>query len=176
METITIFIISFLIVAIPAILFLIPFAFGAPFQPTSEKQLKNILSLSKIKKGEKIADLGSGDGRIVIEFAKKGAEAHGYEINPLLVFLSRRKIKKSGLHGKAFIHWKNFWKENLGKYDVITLFQVGYVMKKLGEKLKKEAKKKIKVVSHFWKFPQWKPKKIKGDVFYYEIQRERKFR
>ena len=176
METLTIFIISFLIVAVPVILFLIPWAFGALFQPTSEKQLKNILFLSKVKKGDKVADLGSGDGRIVVEFAKKGAEAHGYEINPFLVFLSRRKIKKLGLQKKAFIHWKNFWKENLGKYGLITLFQVSYVMKKLGEKLEKEAKKKIRVVSHFWKFPQWKEKKTKGDVFYYEIQKERKFR
>lgn len=176
METITIFIISFLIVAIPAILFLIPWAFGAPFQPTSEKQVENILSLSKIKKGDKIADLGSGDGRIVIEFAKRGAEAHGYEVNPFLVFLSRRKIKKLGLRGKAFIHWKNFWKEDLGKFDIVTLFQIGYVMKKLGEKLKKEARKKMKIISHYWKFPDMKEKKTKGDVFYYEINKERKFR
>ena len=90
--------------------FLWPFIFGAPFEPTSDRKLKIMMKLAKVKKGEKAVDHGSGDGKIVIALAKAGAEAHGYEINPLLVLFSRYKIKKAGLKGKAFIHWKNFWK------------------------------------------------------------------
>ncbi len=54
--------------------YVIPWLFGAPFEPTEEKKLKKIIKLAKIKPGDKIAELGSGDGRIVIEFAKRGAE------------------------------------------------------------------------------------------------------
>jgi cyclopropane fatty-acyl-phospholipid synthase-like methyltransferase len=143
------------------------FFFGAPFQPSSNKAVEEIIKLAEIKKGQKIADLGSGDGKIVIEFAKYGAEAHGFEINPFLVWLSKRKIKKLGLEKKAFIHWKNFFKQNFSEFNVITSFQISYIMPELEEKLKKELKKGSKVISNTWTFPKWKPKKRLGHVYLY---------
>jgi len=147
-----------------------PIIFGAPFQPTSKYKIKKIIELANIKGNERVVDLGSGDGRIVIAFAKKGLESHGYEINPFLVWMSRRKIKKEKLTGKAFIHWKNFWKENLSKYGIIILFQVGYIMDKLGKKIKKEAKDNAKIISHDWKFPNLKISKKISKIYLYKIK------
>ena len=147
----------------------LPWRFGAPFEPSSRKGLKNIIKLANVKKREKVIDLGSGDGKIVIELAKKGSEVHGYEVNPILVWWSRRKIKKLGLEKKAFIHWKNFWKIDFGDYDVIVLFQVNYVMKKLAGKIKREAKKDTRVVSNTWKFPGKKPVKKISHVYLYKF-------
>ncbi len=142
--------------------------FGAPFQPSSNKALKEILELSKIKKRQKSVDLGSGDGKIVIEFAKHGAEAHGFEINPLLVWLSRMRIKNMHLQNKAFIHSGNFMKADLSKFNVITSFQISYMMPGLEKKLKKELKPGAKVISNTWRFPHWQPKKTLGHVYLYE--------
>jgi 16S rRNA A1518/A1519 N6-dimethyltransferase RsmA/KsgA/DIM1 with predicted DNA glycosylase/AP lyase activity len=142
--------------------------FGAPFQPSSDKEVKEILELAKIKKGQKTADLGSGNGKIVIEFAKRGAEAHGFEINPLLVLLSQKRIKKLGLQDNAFIHWKNFMKQNFSDFDIITSFQISYIMPDLEKKLTKELKHDSKVISNTWKFPKWKPKKKLGRVYLYK--------
>ena len=142
-----------------SIFFLWPFLFGAPFEPTSEKKLKKMIKLARVRKGDRAVDLGSGDGRIVIALAREGAEAHGYEINPFLVLLSRYKIKKAGLKGKAFIHWKNFWKSNFRKYNIVMLFQFHTIMERLGKKLRKELKPKSRIVSYYWKFPNWRPSK-----------------
>ena len=139
-----------------SLFFFFPWLFGAPFEPTKERKIKKIIKLANIKKGEKVLDLGSGDGRIVIAMAKKGAEAHGFEINPFLVLISRLKIKKQGLKGKAFIHWGSFWKKDFSKYDVIILFQFSTIMKRLEKKLKKDLKKGTRVISYYWKFPTWK--------------------
>ena len=92
---------SFIIFLIPlAILsiilawfFLIPFFFGAPYEPTRGKALKNIIKFTNPKAGDKIAELGSGDGRICITLTKKlpknsKIEIHGFEINPFLVWIS----------------------------------------------------------------------------------------
>ncbi len=147
----------------------LPWRFGAPFEPSSRKGLKNIIKLANIKKTEKVAELGSGNGKIVIAFAKSGAEVHGYEVNPILVWFSRRKIKKLGLEKKAFIHRKNFWKIDFGDYDIIVLFQVHYVMKKLAGKIKREAKKGTRVVSNTWKFPGKKPVKKICHVYLYKF-------
>ena len=166
---------NFLILVLGALSFLIflfwfsGFFSGAAFESTNKKTLKKIIEFSKVKKKEKVADLGSGNGKIVIEFAKRGIEAHGFEINPFLVWLSRRKIKKLNLEKKAFIHRKNFWKQDFSKFNIIIIFQVGYVMGKLKKKLKRELKKDSKVISNTWKFPNWKPRKQEGNVYLYKV-------
>lgn len=166
--------INFLVNFLVAVLFLIlfiwiySFFFGAPFQPSSNKATKKILELSNIKRGQRTVDLGSGDGKIVIEFAKKGAEAHGFEINPFLVWLSRMRIRKLKLENKAFIHQKNFMEQDFSKFDIVTSYQIFYMMPALEKKLQKELKKGAKVISNTWRFPHWKPKKILGDVYLYE--------
>ena len=65
---------------------IIPFMFGASFEISRREVVEKMIEFAKLKKGEKVVDLGSGDGRVVLEFARKGVEVHGYEINPLLVF------------------------------------------------------------------------------------------
>ncbi len=150
-----------------SIFFLWPFLFGAPFEPTSNKKIKKMIKLARVKKGDKAVDLGSGDGRIVIALARAGAEAHGYEINPFLVLLSRWRVKRAGVKGKAFIHWKNFWNVNFRKYNIIMLFQFRTIMTKLEKKLRKELKPKSRVISYYWKFLKWKPiKKIENISLY----------
>lgn len=149
-----------------------PLVMGASYEVTKDEKMKKMVEFARVKKGERIAELGSGNGKLVIEFAKKGAEVHGFEINPFLVLLSRVKIQRAGLRGKAFVHWKNFWRVDLGEFDVVLAFQVGYVMGVLERKLKREAKKKIRVVSNNWKFPNLKLLKKDEKVYYYEVKRQ----
>ncbi len=78
---------------------------GAPFVPTDEATVSRMVELSNARSGERAADVGSGDGRIVIGLAKAGAEAHGFEINPFLVLWSRRQVRRAGLSDRATIHW-----------------------------------------------------------------------
>ena len=150
-----------------SIFFLWPFLFGAPFEPTSEKKIKKMIKLARVKKGDKAVDLGSGDGRIVIALARAGAEAHGYEINPFLVLISKYRIKKAGLKGKAFIHWKSFWSVDFRKYNIVMLFQFRTIMHRLEKKLRKELKSNSRVVSYYWKFPKWKPIKKIENIYLY---------
>lgn len=158
-----------ILVLVLSIFFVFPFLTGAPYEGTKKKALEKMIKFTNPKKGDKIAELGSGDGRIVIALAKKcpKAEVHGFEINPFLVWISKRKIKKQGLKN-AKIYWKNFWNVNLGNYNKIALFQFKTIMNKLSKKFNKELKPKAKIISHYWKLPSWKLKKKSGRVFYYE--------
>lgn len=151
-----------------SVFFVWPWLFGAPFEPSDDRKVKTIIKLARIKKGEKAVDLGSGNGKIVIALAKAGAEAHGYEINPLLVFVSKRNIKNAGLENKAFVHWKSFWKVNLGKFKVITLFQFPTIMNRLERKFNRELKKGARVVSEEWLLKGWEPIKKKDSVYLYK--------
>ena len=152
-----------------AYFFVIPFFFGAPYEPSRGKALKNIIKFTNPKPGDKIAELGSGDGRICISLAKFGANVSGFEINPFLVWTSKRKIKKLGLQNKIKIYWKNFFKENLSKYNKIVMFQFNTITNRLSKKFKKELKPGSIIVSHWWKLPRWKIKKKIGKVYLYEV-------
>jgi ribosomal protein L11 methylase PrmA len=76
-----------------------PIARGAIYDPSSRIEAEAMARLAEVRPGEKAADLGSGDGRVVCALARGGAEAHGYEINPVLVLISRRNIRREGLSG-----------------------------------------------------------------------------
>ena len=128
---------------------------GAPFVPTRHSAVARIVALSELQPGQKAADIGSGDGRIVIAMARAGAVAHGYEINPFLVWWSKYKIYKAGLSGRAFVHWGSFWKVNFSEFDVVTIFGIGKIMKELGEKLRRELQPGAHVVSYVFSFPDW---------------------
>ena len=111
--------------------------------PSSREKRKDILNGLidiAIKEGvKKIVDIGSGDARVVMEFAKNGFESYGIEFNPLLVWYSRYKIKRVGLKNAHIIRG-DFWKINLSEYDMVYLFQLNYVNALLTDKFKKELK------------------------------------
>ena len=90
-------ILSMLIVAGAAALFiLVMLSFvlgGAPFIPTPSRVLSRMMELADIKPGEKVYDLGCGDGRLVIEANKRHqARAVGIEISPLAYMLARLRV------------------------------------------------------------------------------------
>jgi len=171
------FIILFSPVTLPIILFnLFAYLFkGAVFVPTNRKTIERMIDLANVKAGVRAADIGSGDGRLVIALAKAGAEAHGYEIHPLLVWLSKRNISKAGLAGKAFVHRKSFWDEDLSKFDIVTVYGVPKIMEKLEEKLKKELKTDARIISNKYTFPTWSLSKKEDNVYLYEQKVNHKY-
>jgi protein-L-isoaspartate O-methyltransferase len=146
-----------------------PIGRGAIYDPSSRVEAEVMARIADVRPGERAADLGSGDGRVVCALARAGAEAHGYEINPVLVLISRRNIRREGLGGRAFIHWGNFWSRNLSEYSLITTFQVGFVMARMEAKLARELAPGSRIVSHYWRFPGLQPEQTQGNIYRYRI-------
>jgi 16S rRNA A1518/A1519 N6-dimethyltransferase RsmA/KsgA/DIM1 with predicted DNA glycosylase/AP lyase activity len=140
---------------------------GAPFEPSKKDIVKNMIKLAGKIKNKRAVDLGSGDGRITRELEKAGAIAYGIENNPFLVIYSRIKLKLQNSKSKIILN--SFWSDDFSKYDVIMMFQVNYVMKKLEDKIKSECKKGTIIISHHWKFPNLKLKIKENDIYVYEI-------
>jgi len=118
---------------------------------------------NEMRKGsEKVraVDLGAGDGRVVMEFARNGYYAEGVEFNFWLVCYAKfraifsRDIKK-GYRPKFY--WGDLWKTNLSQYDVICVFGVKEILGQLEEKLSKEMKKDAIVVACRFSLPNWIP-------------------
>lgn len=142
---------------------------GPFFAPTSYNRIKQISQLAKLKPGMKIADLGAGDGRILIELVRAHPKvtAVGIELDPKYVKLATANVKAAGLEKSIQIKHVSFWGTDLSKYDVITVYCVQRFMDKLEKKLKNEIKKSCKVISVFFQFPTWKPVEQLGDIRLY---------
>ena len=142
---------------------------GAFFVPSRRNDVSRMLSFLNVRHGMRIADLGSGDGRLLIAIAEAGGEAHGYEHNPLLVWQSRWAIKKRGLQNRAFVHYSDFWKEDFSSYDAVVLYGIPYIMSKLEAKLRRELRPGTRVVSNAFTFPTWEPIEKVHRVYLYQI-------
>ncbi len=129
--------------------------------------MKEMLEISRRKKPGLIIDLGSGDGRMVMEAAKLGIPSLGIEINPFLYLLSLLKVKFCS--SKAKFEWGNFWGKDLGQADIITIY-LPITSKRLETKLKKELKRGSLVLTYQTGFPNWKPTNItKSSIFTYQL-------
>lgn len=152
-----------------AILILLQFAYGAPYVPSHNKAVEWMISLVKGHRIQSMVDLGSGDGKIVIAFAKQGIDAHGYEINPILVFISRWRIRRLGLQDKAHIHFGNFWKKDFSQFDLVTLFAMDYMMPGVEKKVNEEMKKGDLVLSNAFECSSLQQTGKEGTVFKYIV-------
>lgn len=167
--TITISLVALVFLAGIFLLFMYALIFGGPYAPVADNRIKTMIKLLKLKKGEKLVDLGSGDGRIVIAFARLGFESHGYEINPVLVAWSRFKIRQLGLEKLAHIHFSDYWQQNFSKFNVITLFTSPLVIGRVGRKAKRELKPGSRLVSNSFKLPGMKHIREENKVFLYKF-------
>jgi precorrin-6B methylase 2 len=126
----------------------------APYVATKSERIKKALKASKLKRGETFYELGSGDGRVVIEAAKMGAKAYGIEQSWIRVLISRWKARK--LANAKFIHG-NIFKHDLGVADVVFVFLLPKGINKLEPILKKNLKKGSRVITQTFHFTNWKP-------------------
>lgn len=135
-----------------------PLAIGAAYSPSSMKVVRKMLNMAETDSEDVVYDLGSGDGRIVIEAAKRfHALGVGVEADPLRVLWSRLKIRNLGLQNQVRIIWGNLFHQNLRHATVVMLFLWGKTNENLKEKLQKELEPGTRIVSYVWKFKGWEP-------------------
>jgi SAM-dependent methyltransferase len=90
--------------------------------PTELALAEKMLNLAQVTPQDYVIDLGSGDGRIVITAAKRGARALGIEYNPDLVALSKRNAAREGVGDKARFIEADIFKSEFTQATVITMF------------------------------------------------------
>jgi len=132
----------------------------APYYPTPQTIVEKMLDVGGLKAGEKMFDLGSGDGRIVITAAQKyHADATGIEMADDLYRQSMQKIRSLGLEKAARIVHGDIFKQDYSLADLITVYLLPVSNDKVRPLLEKQLKKGARVVSHDFPFRDWTPEK-----------------
>jgi len=124
-----------------------------------------------IKPGTRVMDLGSGDGKILMCAAKFGAHVTGYELNPLLVWISRRRLKACGT--RAIVHRKNLFEADVSSADIIFVFGITGIMEKLSKKLLREASPGTRIISFAFRLPGLEEVERKNIAFIYRLPQSR---
>jgi protein-L-isoaspartate O-methyltransferase len=133
----------------------------APYYPTPETVVERMLQLGELKAGEKMFDLGSGDGRIVIMAAQKfKADATGVEFDDSLYKQSSEKIRSLGLSATARIIHGDLLKQDYSSADLLTVYLLPMSNDKVSPMLEMQLRKGARVVAHDFEFSAWKPEKI----------------
>lgn len=136
----------------------------APYYPTPETIVDKMLQLGGLKAGEKMYDLGSGDGRIVIVAAQKfHADAVGVEIDKDLARQSTARILKLGLDKNARIVFGDLLKQNYSSADLVTVYLLpDAVNNKVQPLLDRQLKKGARIVAKDFDFRNWTPEKVEN--------------
>jgi cyclopropane fatty-acyl-phospholipid synthase-like methyltransferase len=131
---------------------------GAPWAPTPRQTMESMLRLADIQPGERMVDLGAGDGRLVIAAARKyQADAVGVEIDPLRCLLANVLIRCLGLQGRARVVWGNMYDYDLRGADVVMMYLLQRTNTRFWPKLARELEPGARVVSHSFTLPHWTP-------------------
>jgi SAM-dependent methyltransferase len=130
--------------------------FGAPWIPTRHQTVHRMLELAQIKPGELVYDLGSGDGRIIIEAAQSfGARAVGIEIDPLRYLWSKVKISLLKYQNRVDVILGNFYHQDLSRADVIIVYLLQDTNIRLMQKFERELRHGTRIISNTFNFPGW---------------------
>lgn len=141
---------------------------GAPYVPTRYPKLRKLLKNAGVKKGKYFYELGSGDGRVVIEAAKLGAESFGIEQSWIRVWYSRWVAKRNNLKNAFFYHGDIFHR-HFYNGDFIFIYLLPETVSRLEEKLKRELKKNACIITQTYHFRNLEPIKKVDDFWIYKI-------
>jgi ubiquinone/menaquinone biosynthesis C-methylase UbiE len=124
--------------------------------PTSPALVEKMLDLAKVTKDDFVMDLGSGDGRMVIAAAKRGARALGVEYNPDMVKLSQKLASEAGVADRATFVQGDMYEADISKATVLALFLLPENLRRLEPKFR-ALRPGTRIVVNTFGIPEWSP-------------------
>ena len=131
--------------------------FVAPYVPTVEEDVELMLDVAGVRPDDYVIDLGSGDGRIAIAAARRGAIAHGVELDPELVELARSNAATAGVEERVAFLQGDIFAADIGRATVVTLYLFPDANLMLRPKLLAELRPGTRVVSNSFHMGEWQP-------------------
>jgi outer membrane protein assembly factor BamB len=130
------------------------------FVPTPQDVVEKMLDLAHVDKKDVVADLGCGDGRIVVTAAKKfGCQAFGYDLDPECIRLAKAAVAEAGVEKQVRIEERDIFEVDLSGMTVVTL----YLSEKLNARLIPQLNKMkagSRVVTHVFPIAGVKPDRV----------------
>jgi hypothetical protein len=144
----------------------------APYVPTPQVTVDEMLRLAGVGPRDVVVDLGSGDGRIVVTAAKKfGARGFGVELDWRLNLQAAESARQAGVEDRVRFLEQDLFKTDLSEATVVTTYLLPFMMLKLRPVLL-GLKPGTRVVSHDFDFGDWRPDQktsVRKNVFLWVV-------
>lgn len=128
-----------------------------PYVPTPNEVVEKMLDVVDVGPGDYVIDLGSGDGRIVIAAAKRGAFGHGIDIDPQRIREAKANARDAGVEDRVIFVEDNLFETDFSQASVITMYLLNSVNLKLRPKLLETLSPGTRIVSHSFNMNEWEP-------------------
>ncbi|MEM2737915.1 MAG: class I SAM-dependent methyltransferase [Candidatus Bathyarchaeia archaeon] len=131
-----------------------------PYLPSPLSVVDAALSMVEVKPGEVFADLGCGDGTVLLRAAEKfKTYCVGFEINPKLAMLAHWKAKNSGVNHLIDIVCADIFAVDISRLNVIYLYPFPTIISRLSEKIATECQKGTRILVHDYRLEGLNPVK-----------------
>lgn len=128
-----------------------------PFVPTPQVVVDRMLELAGVGPGDYVIDLGSGDGRIVVSAAKRGAVGHGVDLNPERIREARENAEKEGVTDRVVFVQEDLFETDFRTASVVTMYLLSSVNLKLRPRILEELRPGTRIVSYSFDMDEWNP-------------------
>jgi SAM-dependent methyltransferase len=135
-------------------------ALDVPYVPTPMPVVQKMLEMAELRSGEMMYDLGCGDGRIVVTAAKeRGARGVGIDLNPVRINEARANARRAKVDDRARFMVGDLFAADFSSADVVTLYLLPEVNRRLRPQLWRQLKVGARVVSHSFDMGDWAPER-----------------
>lgn len=132
-----------------------------PFVRSTPEVIDRMLEMARVKPGDLIYDIGSGDGAIIIRAAKKyGVRGVGIEIDEDLVLKARSNAFREKVEHLVEFRAQDAFKVDVSPATVVTLYMLPEFNAKLSPILERQLKPGTRVVSHDYPIEGWIPLRV----------------
>jgi SAM-dependent methyltransferase len=140
---------------------------GWPFWAgTSDGRIDEALRLAGLRPGERLLDLGCGDGRVLLRAAEAyGAEVKGVELDPGLAATARQQLAAAGVEGTVLE--ADFESVSI-EADVVFAFLSPATLQRLRPRLA-ALPSRARVVTTGYPIPGWLPNDVGDHVYLYRL-------
>lgn len=134
----------------------------SPFVGSAQENVERMVRLARLRAGDTVVDLGSGDGRIVIAAARanEGVRGWGVDLDPKLVEESNAAARAAGLEKRVQFYRRNAFDADLRKADVVFMWLWTEVQRMLRTKILAEARPGTRIVTNLWDLGSWEPDEV----------------
>ncbi len=171
-SNILLIVLAVIVLTVCVLWFVVPLATGLPWVPSHEKRIRKALQMAGLQPGERLYDLGAGDGRVLVIAAREfGAFAVGIEISPVHCLIAWFRALFCGMNRQISIRCSSFFSTRIEEADVVFAYVTPGYASRLRPFLERQLKNGAQVVTLSAEIEGWQPDDIDSSelVFLYHM-------
>lgn len=128
-----------------------------PYLGTRPEVIDKMLDMAAVGPGDRVLDLGTGDGRILIAAARRGASGTGIDIDPVLIGEAKAAAIRAGVADRTRFMAQDLFVTPVRGHSVVTMFLLPQVNLRLRSRLLRDLAPGSRIVSHAFDMADWAP-------------------